>query len=397
MRVWLVAVLAGLIGFGLARWMGEVRTDSPADPEVASVGAEGAGTDPDAAPLAPAAASKSEATREASARPSADPATPQAGMPPEAPAADGPKLALDAVAFLREWPARLDDLATRARGGEVRALTDLAEALDYCTSASAAIQIARFGVRRLGNLADATVQAYFSQVDEQCKAFLLRHSWLSELSRESRERFQAHMQAFRERRISGDAPRPPASAAEALRRRAADAGDVVAEGLTNDDDVRRACGATSPPQTRTDQQAVWQCVHAAARERLAGIFARRDPREIEAIPGILMAMNAQLLNGSEYVRGNSNAFEENNVRWILTACEFGLDCGPASRAMRWACANYGACGYRHYRDYAADRLLPPATMRMVDGQVPRLVNLILAGDVDTILGPPPSYGIPGRP
>ena len=117
MRVWLVAVLAGLIGFGLARWMGEVRTDSPADPEVASVGAEGAGTDPDAAPLAPAAASNSEATREASARPSADPATPQAGMPPEAPAADGPKLALDAVAFLREWPARLDDLATRARGG----------------------------------------------------------------------------------------------------------------------------------------------------------------------------------------------------------------------------------------------------------------------------------------
>ena len=68
MRVWLVAVLAGLIGFGLARWMGEVRTDSPADPEVASVGAEGAGTDPDAAPLAPAAASKSEATRDVTFR-----------------------------------------------------------------------------------------------------------------------------------------------------------------------------------------------------------------------------------------------------------------------------------------------------------------------------------------
>lgn len=392
MRVWLVAVLAGLIGFGLARWTAEGVTatgpeSGPGTPAGADVKAMAGEVD---------ASAGSRIDAQAPAAPQPPPDAPVLTTPPEAPAADGPKLALDAVAFLREWPARLDDMATRARGGEVRALTDLAEALDYCNSASAAISMARFGAHRLGNLADATVQAYFSQVDEQCKAFLLRHPWLSELSRVSREQLQAHMQAFREGRISPDTPRPPASAAEALRRRAADAGDAVAEGLTNDDDARRACGATPPPQTRADQQAMWQCLHAAARERLAGIFARRDPREIEAIPRILMAMNVQLLNGSEYVRGNSNAFEENNVRWILTACEFGLDCGPASRAMRWACANYGACGYRHYREYAADRLLPPATMRLVNGQVPRLVNLILAGDVDAVIGPPPSYRAPGQ-
>lgn len=396
MRVWLVALLAGLIGFGLARWMGEVRTDSPADPQVASVGAAGVGTDPDAAPLAPAAASKSEATREASARPSADPATPQAGMPPEAPAADGPKLALDAVAFLREWPARLDDLATRGKAGEARALTELAETLDYCSTAAGAITRARYSPAQAGNLADATVQAYFAEVDVQCKAWQQRHPWIDQLARDARQELQKHFQALREHRATPDM-RPPSTAAEALRRRAAAAGDTVAEALTNDDSIRRACGAPASGHLQTSQSAHWKCAHAAARERLAAILARRDPREIEAVPRILLAISPRLMSGSEYVSGHAYNQETASVRWILAACEFGLDCGPASRAMRWACANYGACSYRHYRDYAADRLLPPATMRMVDGQVPRLVNLILAGDVDTILGPPPSYGIPGRP
>ncbi len=397
MRVWLVALLAGLIGFGLARWTGEVRTDPQADPEVASAGAEAANADPDGARLAPAAASKSEETRAASARPSAVPPSPQAGMPPEAPAADGPKLALDAVAFLREWPAQLDDLATRGKAGDARALTELAEALDYCSYGRRCHVPRAIRQRNAGNLADATVQAYFTEVDVLCKAFLQRHPWLADIARDAREKYQEHLTALRERRVTHEAPRPPTTVGDALRRRAADAGDAIAEGLTNDDDVRRACGAVPAGQIQANQQAMWQCIHAAARERLAAIFARRDPREIEAIPRILMAMNPQLLTASEFVRAGSYTFEENNARWILTACEFGLDCGPASRAMRWACANFGACGYRHYRDYAADRLLPPATMRMVDGQVPRLVNLILAGDVDTILGPPPSYGIPGRP
>lgn len=395
MRVWLVAVLAGLIGFGLARWTGDVRTDRDADPEITGVGAEGGNTDPASALPAPAAATKLQETLENSARPSATPAPPQAGRPPEAPAADGPKLALDAVAFLREWPARLDDLAKRGKAGDAPALTELAEALDYCSTAAGAITRARYSPAQAGNLADATVQAYFAEVDVQCKAWQQRHPWLNQLARDARQAMQDHLQALRDRRVTPDM-RPPGTAAETLRRQAAEAGDAVAEGLTNDDSIRLACGAPASGQLQTGQLAHWQCVHAAARERLAAIFARRDSREIEAVPRILMAMNPRLLNGSEFFRASNYNFEESNARWILTACEFGLDCGPAGRAMRWACANYGACGYRHYRDYAADRLLPPATMRMVDGQVPRLVNLILAGDVDTILGPPPNHGIPGR-
>lgn len=387
MRVWLVAVLAGLIGFGLARWMGEEVTatgpeSGPGTPAGADVKALAGGVD---------ASAGSRLDAQAPAAPQPPPNAPVLTTPPEAPAADGPKLALDAVAFLREWPARLDDLARRAQAGEARALTELAEALDYCTTAGGAVSRARHGASYAGNLADAQVQAYFTEVDGLCKAFLQRNPWLADISRDTRAKYREYLQALRERRVTHETPRPPVSAGDALRRRAADAGDAIAEGLTNDDDVRRACGAVPAGQIQANQQAMWQCIHAAARERLAAIFARRDPREIEAIPRILMAMNVQLLNGSEFVRGNTNIFEENNARWTLTACEFGLDCGPAGRAMRWACANFGACGYRHYRDYAADRLLPPATMRMVDGQVPRLVNLILAGDVDTILGPPPSY------
>lgn len=395
MRVWLVALLAGLIGFGLARWM----EDLPKAPAPESSGAARVSPDAGTAPAEPGAGRSVGAQPAAQAQPGPAPAEAPAPATvlPEAAAPDGPKLALDAVAFLREWPKRLDDLASRAQAGEPRALTELAEALDYCATAGGAVSRARYGAPNAGNLADAQVQAYFTEVDGLCKAFLQRSPWLADIARDTREKYQEHLTALRERRVTHEAPRPPTTVGDALRRRAADAGDAIAEGLTNDDDVRRACGAVPAGQIQANQQAMWQCIHAAARERLAAIFARRDPREIEAIPRILMAMNPQLLTASEFVRAGSYTFEENNARWILTACEFGLDCGPASRAMRWACANFGACGYRHYRDYAADRLLPPATMRMVDGQVPRLVNLILAGDVDTILGPPPSYGIPGRP
>ena len=128
-----------------------------------------------------------------------------------------------------------------------------------------------------------------------------------------------------------------------------------------------------------------------SRERLAAIFAQRDGRVLEAVPRILMAMGPRTLSGSEYVRSSNFLASDLHARWILVGCQFGLDCGPTGRALRWACASEGACGYAHYHDYAADRLLPPATMRQIDRQLPRLVSLILAGDVDAVLGPPPKY------
>ncbi len=387
----MVALLAGLVGFALARWLAEPRTNPGTTPSINSAGvvSTGASADPNSVILA-----QLDVAHATSVSASGESGNPQPSMTPEAPATDGPKLALDAVAFLREWPARLDDLSTRARAGDARALTELAEALDYCSAAGGAISRARYAPAQAGNLADTSVQAYFAEVDGQCKAWRQRNPWFDELVRDAHTQMQEHLKALRDRRVT-PGTRPPGTAAETLRRQAAEAGDTIAEGLTGDDSIRRACGAPASGQLQANQLAHWECVHAAARESLAAIFARRDPHEIEAMPRILMAISPQLLNGSEYVRGSGLTAETNTVRWILAACEFGLDCGPASRAMRWACANYGACGYRHFRDYATDRLLPPATMRMVEGQIPRLVNLILAGDVDTVLGPPPNYGIPG--
>ncbi len=388
MRVWWVAILAGLAGFGLARWTGDAV---PAAEPTSRLSAE-TGVVVENPPGEANASAATATDAQAPAMPQPTPEPRALVTPPEAPAPDGPKLALDAVAFLREWPARLDDLAARAKTGEARALIELAEALEYCFSASAAVARVRYTPMLAGNFADATLQGFFVEVEGQCKAWKQRNPWLGQLETDSHRRMQEYREDILQKRIDPNTPRPPSSAPDALRRQAADAGDAIAEGLTNNDDVRRGCGEI--PGNVPQNQAYWQCLHAAARERLAAIFTRRDPREIEAIPRILSG--SPLLFGSEFIRPDSYNSETNNVRWILTACEFSLDCGPAGRAMRWACASYGACGYRHFRDYAADRLLPPATMRMVDGQVRRLVNLILAGDVDTILGPPPKYGIPGR-
>ena len=386
MRVWLVAILAGLAGFGLARWMGEgmpapttesagaIRTSRPERVESERVRAGAPGD------VAPAA----------------EPVAPRLGPPPEAPADNGPKLAIDPVSFLNQWPLRLDDLAKRAKAGDARALTELAEALDYCNTAVGVAVWARSAPPgRMGDLADATVQAYFAEVGSQCKALKQRHPWLAELDREVMERVRAYYNALAAKQAPADGERPPANSAEVLRRQAAQAGDDIARGLTNDTEVWRRCGGVPPSATQPQvNQADPTCMYEAGRERLRAIFARRDPREIEAMPRILNALGATRGGGTEFVMG-FNA-EENNVRWILAACAFGLDCGPAGRALRWACATGRACGYRHYRDYAADRLLPPATMRMVDSQVPRLVNLILAGDVDAVIGPPPITRTPGQ-
>jgi hypothetical protein len=382
MRVWLVAVLAGLIGFGLARWTGEPTRDPAADR--ATVG--------DTSRREPKEDAPPSVRRRAESAPVGASPVIRLANPPEVPAPDGPRLALDPVAFLSQWPLRLDDLAKRAKGGDARALTELAEALDYCNAAIGVAVWARSAPRgRMGDLADTTVQAYFAEVGGLCKALKQRHPWLADLDREVMERIRDYYKALADKQVVPGESRPPANTGEELRRRAAQAGDTVASGLTNNDEVLRRCGGTPAGQNQPNPSlADPVCVHEAARERLAAIFARRDPQAIEAMPRILASMGALRGLGTEFVLGFAYGAEENNVRWTLAACALGLDCGPTGRALRWACATGRACGYRHFRDYAADRLLPPAAMRMVDGQVPRLVNLILAGDVDSVLGPPPS-------
>lgn len=393
MRLWLVAVLAGVLGFALAWWMG---AQLPAPTQQAAVGAPAMRAEQADAVLAAVtsggAAAPTDIAENARQPPAAVPTRMPPGMPAEAPAPEGPRLAPEARAFLGQWPARLDELAQRAKAGDARAMTDLGEALDYCTSAeSMRLRVQNPSANPVGDLTDLTIQAYFAEIGSQCKAWRQRHPWVAELEQAVRRQ---HQDFIRAREAQGALPRedrPPVSASEALRRRAAQAGDAIAEGLSNDRELHRACGGVPPGQMQPDQRQYHQCLHAAARDRLRAIFARRDPHEIEAMPRILMAMGPILAFGSEYLRTASPSSEENNARWILAACAFGLDCGPSGRALRWACANLGACGYRHYREFAADQLLPPAAMRRVEGQLPRLVASILAGDVDAVLGPPPRH------
>jgi hypothetical protein len=93
----------------------------------------------------------------------------------------------------------------------------------------------------------------------------------------------------------------------------------------------------------------------------------------------------KLLNGSEFMRGTFSGGRE--AHWTLAACTMGLDFRRIGRALRWACFD-GVCGYDNYRDNVADRRLPPASMRVIEGQLPRLLALIEAADADIILGPP---------
>lgn len=376
MRVWRAALLLGIAGWALSRW-----------------------TTPDRAPDTPPAGAVADIVAAAPTR-ARTPATaiepdPSSTLLPgaEYPSpTDAPTLGFDATRYLAALPERLDALAQRAKAGEPRALTELAEWMDYCSAAGGVGSRSRHTPSASGDLADTAIANYFQQAATLCTDWMARHRWLldirDEVAANARQRL-LDLQA----RMPLDAA-APGSVGEVLRRRAADAGDLIAAGLTNDGDVHERCGGAPADPAQTRQLAYLQCIHTRARQRLSTIFAEHDPQVLEAVPRIVGAMKSgsqtslallSLFN-TEYLRAGQ--LPETEVRWILAACRFGLDCGPTGRALRWACVQ-GACGYRHYRDYAADRLLPPASMRRVEGQVQRLVALILAGDVDGVLGPPP--------
>jgi hypothetical protein len=171
---------------------------------------------------------------------------------------------------------------------------------------------------------------------------------------------------------------------DAIHRRAADAGDDIAVALSGDKLATQSC-SNGPPSTASQRQEQNKCLHAFAREHLLRLLRSGDPRLIEALPKIMASHGYKLLNGSEFMRESFPG--EREARWTLAACAIGLDCGPTGRALLWACFD-GVCGYANYRDYVADRRLPPASMRVIEGQLPRLLALIEAGDADSILGPP---------
>ncbi|MFO1493532.1 MAG: hypothetical protein U1F26_02600 [Lysobacterales bacterium] len=69
--------------------------------------------------------------------------------------------------------------------------------------------------------------------------------------------------------------------------------------------------------------------------------------------------------------------------WTLAACQLGLPCGPEHRSVQLACLS-GLCGYRDYADYVYDQRLSPADRRHVEAQLPSLVAILKAGDVDAL-------------
>lgn len=367
-----VAVIAAAIG----RWSAPGNERSVANAERSQIEL----VDPDAQPAArPAVAARDAPTKP---NPSATAAV-AAGVSPT-------RLALDVDAYFAALPARLDGIAEHARNGDGHALVELAEWLDYCSMAAQTGEAGRRGRAPRGDLGDADVVAYFQKTTVFCEQWLQRHPWLVAL------RDAVAMDRLREAATAGANAadrarrRSPINAAEALRRRAADAGDPVAQQAGHDPRLREACGEanSSGAESQAQRFAVYRCLHAQLRTRLAALLAQRDPQVLEAMPKIVFAYDAFLVNGSPYFNVQTASDNATEVLWILTACQFGLNCGPSGRALRWACA-LGACGYAHYHDYASDQLLAPGSMRYVDALVPQLTALIWAGNVDAILGPPP--------
>lgn len=308
-------------------------------------------------------------------------AQPTAGLPAR------PHLAFDAIKFLSELPGQLDAIAKRAQSGDLRALNELADWLDYCDSASYVQSRAAARRNAESDLGEPTIAAYFQQLSMVCADWTGRQSWLSDAQTEvaaARADLRAQAQA---RAPGGTGRRGPLQVSAVLRRRAADAGDELARSLLPDRRQRQICGERPAGSSSAEIQANLACTDRAARETLRLILLRRDPRELEQVPVIIGAYGTELWNRSEFLR-QPGEVPTAPALWIMAACQFGLNCSATGRALRLACA-YGFCGYSHYWDYAADRLLPPSSARLVQQQLPVLVALIQAGDVDGILGPPP--------
>jgi len=298
-----------------------------------------------------------------------------------------PHLAFDSLKFLTELPGQLDAIAKRAQAGDPRALSELADWLEYCDAAKMARSLAAARPNSQSDLGEPAIAAYFQQLSMVCADWTDRQSWLSDAQAEvaaARADLRTHVQV-RAPGVMGQ--RGPLQVSAALRRRAAEAGDELARSQLPDRPQNKACGELSSSATSSERKSNLICLDRAAREALRLILLRRDPRELEQVPAIMGAYSTYLWNRSEFLRQTSPV-PTAPVLWIMAACQFGLNCSATGRALRLACA-YGSCGYSQYWDYAADRLLPPSSARLVQQQLPVLVALIQAGDADAILGLPP--------
>ncbi len=362
-------LLALLLGVAIGHW------GTGTDPAV-DAGSKSAGDHIAAPSEEPSSRAKASSS---TSLPSAVRSTPVA--PPVAPAQTRPEplavagLGFDGPQYLASLPAHLDDLSVRALAGDAAALGELAEFANYCTYAEGIARFAgRHGTPASSSLADPEVGSFFKQLTSVCTGWLSKQQWLAD----EKARLE---QAQRERRaLSANGVAPPAASneprtlGESLRRRAAERGDLAStEGENQDCGLApgTAAGSSANPDFR-------QCEYRRNSELLERIIRNRDVRSMAVVPALITGVSSEF-----FVGGQDTA-----LLWQLAACQYGLNCGPTGQLLRNACV-FGVCGYAHYRDYAADQLLPPALMRSAESRLPRLLALIQAGNVVGILGPPP--------
>lgn len=309
--------------------------------------------------------------------------------PPEAPAESTPRFAFDRAGFLRGLALALDEVARRAGAGDARALQELASFLSYCDGPVNSLKLSRHGLPGLVHLGarDAESQAFRIAIGEVCEQTLAGHAWLEQQTAQVEAEWARYREQHRERPPGERGPYPQ-RLTQRLLERAAAAGDPIAQASTTRfDDPQTSCGerlqGTAAPRERLEQNL---CLHAVLRERVQGIFQSRDAAAIAALPHIAWQLTRSLPR-SEYFGGLP---AENETRWQLVACEFGWDCSPLGQPLRLACLS-GTCGYLSYHAYVREELLPPAAMRRIERQLPRLVQLIRSGQVDLVLGPPPRF------
>lgn len=85
-------------------------------------------------------------------------------------------------------------------------------------------------------------------------------------------------------------------------------------------------------------------------------------------------------------------FVDGSSLWPLVACDLGMDCGPASRALDHACQQIGnGCGYPNLEALVRDRS-PPWQYRLTDQRRREIVARIRSGQIAGMFDPAPPPG-----
>ena len=289
-------------------------------------------------------------------------------------------LAFDGAAHLARLPWELDELVKRAEGGDGDALAAVVDWLKFCSYARG-IEAAPASSSLLhrGDVAFADVRGWIVGVSRECQAWGQRHALLRDASSAALDT----RASIAEMRSRGERPPPEvvslATQTGQVQARAVASGHAGARADTNHEALRTRCDlndpdfAELPARDRTER---FERCRDEERLRVAELqLGTRDPIAIAAFP------DSVGIGGGVFFPDTP---VERRVLWTLTACAFGLDCGPSGRVLRWACIR-GVCGYASYHAYAADQLVSPAAMRRIERLVPELVRLIRAGDWAAIL------------